>query len=321
MAAAIVLHVKKFGLRSVYLVVIAALFVAALCGCGETSKPSADSHHTDDRSVLTEAFAKLHNSSWTVSSGISFIKSDGSVQQDKISSDNSVSGSFDCARTVGRAVMRLNGVRVQLSVTPDVVFATIPKTKSLPASVNVKVASKALVTELMRQPEGPFPYLEAIRRADRIDKVGSALVNKIETTHYRLYVNSNTVDADQYRILAKLNQRFPKAQLAVEFWLDQQGRLAKMQLTLPVPASEVEKQKTSTPIRSIAVKSQFSNYGIKVTPTIPSTNDMIDASSLGSSLAKITSGRTFDAQAVQTELKSAIQADPKLAQLVQQLSS
>jgi hypothetical protein len=122
-------------------------------------------------------------------------------------------------------------------------------------------------------PAEPFAYTKGVSDRD-VRKVGSATVDGVHTTHYRVKVDVKSLAGGDAGKAAQLRRQLGASSVPLEMWLDGQGRLRQESVRLTLRPQTTDAQRTPAVTSTTLLK--FSDFGTKADVQAPSARDTVD---------------------------------------------
>ncbi|MGE0305374.1 MAG: hypothetical protein AB7N61_25910 [Acidimicrobiia bacterium] len=115
----------------------------------------------------------------------------------------------------------------------------------------------------------PADSLAMLRSAGEVTEVGTDTVRGVETTHYRTTIDIEKVYRDQGAVVdeeqfQQLFEQFDSLQLPLDVWVDDEGRVRKQEMVMPIDGSEMH------------MVIEYYDFGAKVDVAVPDDSDTVD---------------------------------------------
>jgi hypothetical protein len=246
--------------------------VALVAGCGSSSPGT----NASDRLAPAEAVRAAAAATEEAGSSRFMLTSTTAVQGQTI--EVTGEGVFDPAARTGRATFTLPGGAgtMEQVFLGEELYLSVP---GMPGFYRLAVAD-LVGTDLQNaaQPTGSLDMLQSV--SDDVEEVGTEKVRDEQTTHY-----SGTLDAraalDQVggSLRDTAEQGFEAAgvdTLPFEAWIDDDGRLRKLSLTMEVPASDATGGQPFTSVTEV----EMYDFGVDVDVEAPPADQVQDGAPL-----------------------------------------
>lgn len=137
----------------------------------------------------------------------------------------------------------------------------------------VKAQTGSSLAQLQQQqPENPLDQLSYLRSvSSKITKDGTETVDGAKTTHYRAQIDLNRQKTEAAGRLAKV---LGSHNLPVQVWIDEQGRLRKMQV------EEKIHQPTTGASVTVSMQLRLSDFGTRVSVQPPAKDQTTDVTAV-----------------------------------------
>ena len=180
----------------------------------------------------------------------------------------------------------IDGTTVYIQL-PDALTSKVPSLSGKPwVKIDLAKAASAAgipgLGSLVNNPTSsdPSQFLQYLRAAGSVSKVGSDNVNGIPTTHYRAVIDLNKVPnalpaasrSQAQSAIAELERLTNLHQIPVGVWIDSQNLVRRMRISF---RESVQGQSIST-----AITVDIVAYGPQPPPVLPPAGQVTDASSL-----------------------------------------
>lgn len=263
---------------------LAAILLVAGCGGAQESSTenssqaaAAGAKQSTALEVVHAAYEKTTKAqSAKVAMGVSVTKPGGGSPV-KITADGAVDMAAHAAKIT---VHPPNAEALQIRVIDTTTYVQLPP--KLQAKVgkswlkvtpqDVQQQSGLNLEQLQTQNTDPSKTLSYVRAvSDQVKKVGTETVRGAETTKYEATVDLDKLVQQQpseKQSVDKLKQALGTSQLPITLWIDDQNRVRRLQMTIPVPA-----QNGQATDGKITMTEELYDFGVDVSAKAPPAGD------------------------------------------------
>jgi hypothetical protein len=296
---------SKGSRATVGAVLACAVAAIAVAGCGSSSSTSAGSNQ-----VVRAAYVSTSTSGYRMRFGITLSTSalpqpitgagvgrfNVHQRQGAVTLDMNFGSIPQVASVLGSSTLHLeeliDGTTVYIKL-PTSLTSKIPSFGSKPwLKIDLAKAAAAAgvpgLGSLVSNPASsdPSQFLQYLRAAGTVTKIGSDQVNGISTTHYRASIDLDKVPnalpsssrSQAQAAIAGLEKVTNLHQIPVDVWIDNHNLVRRIRLAFREPVASGQSVST-------AINVDIVGYGPQPPPTLPPADQVTDASALAGSSA------------------------------------